>query len=101
MGGAAKGGFGRAGDWQCPNTECLNHHKMVFGKNDSCPACGASKPLGGIISGHGNPGDWQCPNADCINHTKMVFAKNDTCPKCFAAKPEGGARARSRSPHGF
>lgn len=36
----------RAGDWQCPNASCLNHHKMVFGKNASCPKCGSPKPAG-------------------------------------------------------
>merc|ERR1719188_2304068 len=37
----------RPGDWQCPNASCLNHHKMVFGKNASCPKCGAPKPAMG------------------------------------------------------
>merc|ERR1711972_293490 len=38
-------GNSRPGDWQCPNTECLNHRNKVFGKHDSCPACGQDKPL--------------------------------------------------------
>lgn len=38
---------GLHGDWQCPNTSCMNHSKMVFGKNASCPKCGSSKPGGG------------------------------------------------------
>jgi hypothetical protein len=35
---------GRPGDWQCPNTECINNKKMVFAKNESCPQCGEIKP---------------------------------------------------------
>merc|ERR1719401_426892 len=34
----------RAGDWACPNPECMNHHAMVFGSKTSCPVCGALKP---------------------------------------------------------
>lgn len=32
-----------AGDWQCPNVNCLNHRKMVFGSKSACPKCGSLK----------------------------------------------------------
>jgi len=89
--------MGPHGDWQCPNMNCVNHVKMVFGKNASCQKCGSQKPAGGALGGafggfgQGNLGDWQCPNAGCINHTKMVFAKNAACPQCGSPKPAGSA----------
>jgi hypothetical protein len=89
MGKGGCGGKG-AGDWQCPNRDCVNHNRMVFGKNDSCPQCGSLK-------GARNQGDWKCPNEDCMNHHKLVFAKHDSCPKCGSVNPVG-ARERSRSP---
>merc|ERR1719277_1989890 len=47
MGGIlGSGGSGNPGDWQCPNAACMNHSKMVFAKNASCPKCGAPKPTG-------------------------------------------------------
>mmetsp|Transcript_26446 Transcript_26446/g.63084 ORF Transcript_26446/g.63084 Transcript_26446/m.63084 type:complete len:284 (-) Transcript_26446:54-905(-) len=84
---------GRANDWQCPNTECVNNRRMVFGKHDACPQCGSGKPG----RGGANPGDWQCPSPECQNHKNFVFAKHEQCPRCGAAR--GGAiRQRSRSP---
>lgn len=88
---------GQPSDWQCPNSICVNHSKMVFGKNSSCPKCGSPKPAGGSIGGSfgglvsGQPGDWQCPNASCQNNTKMVFAKHTSCPKCGSPKPTQAA----------
>lgn len=100
-------------DWQCPNVNCLNHTKMVFGSKVTCPKCGAPKdsPLqsGAMYSmsstcfGAGMPGneqptpergmkggdmpdDWSCPNEGCINHTKLVFAKRSSCPSCGTAR---------------
>eukprot|EP00930_Biecheleria_cincta_P053255 TRINITY_DN3866_c0_g1_i1.p1 TRINITY_DN3866_c0_g1~~TRINITY_DN3866_c0_g1_i1.p1 ORF type:complete len:395 (+),score=48.54 TRINITY_DN3866_c0_g1_i1:52-1185(+) len=84
-GGASAGRGGAPGDWQCPNTGCLNHVKMVFGKNETCPKCGAEKPDPALA--HGRAGDWQCPNSGCLNHAKLVFGKHETCPKCGADKP--------------
>lgn len=83
-GGASAGRGGAPGDWQCPNPGCLNHTKMVFGKNETCPKCGSEKPNPALA--HGREGDWQCPNPGCLNHTKLVFGKNETCPKCGAEK---------------
>ncbi|CAJ1358774.1 unnamed protein product [Effrenium voratum] len=34
---------GNGNDWQCPNTECINNTKMVFGKHSSCPSCGTAR----------------------------------------------------------
>lgn len=82
--GGGKGG--QAGDWKCPNRDCINHTKLVFGRHDSCPKCGEERK-----------DDWKCPNADCINHKNRVFGKHDSCPKCGSAKSD---RNRSRSPRG-
>jgi len=92
----------QSGDWQCPNVDCINNRKMVFGKNESCPKCGAPKeqqlPPRGLRSG-GRVGDWACPNPDCRNHRNNVFAKHDSCPACGAEKPSDNIkRERSRSP---
>lgn len=73
-------------DWKCPNTECINNTRLVFGKNDSCPKCGTENP---------KPPDWKCPNTDCQNHTRMVFGTKQSCPLCGEEK--NGSRARSRS----
>lgn len=72
----------RAGDWQCPNVDCINHTKLVFGRNASCPSCGA-------VQHAVNPSDWICPNLSCINHKNTVFGSKSFCPKCGAAKPNG------------
>jgi len=94
----------RPADWQCPNTGCVNHTKMVFGTKTSCPKCGATPGDAAFAEGPGlgyeqsgreslhglqggdMPGDWACPNADCINSKKLVFGKNDACPKCGTAR---------------
>lgn len=91
-GGASAGRGGAPGDWQCPNAGCLNHVKMVFAKNDTCPKCGAEKPDPALA--HGRAGDWQCPDPGCLNHTKLVFGKHETCPKCGADKPLEPAPSR-------
>lgn len=93
-GGGGKGKSGAAGDWKCPDTNCINHTKLVFGRHESCPKCGCQKPEPG--QAQARAGDWQCPNEECLNHTKMVFGTKDSCPKCGAANPDG--RVRSRSP---
>lgn len=67
-------------DWQCPNTGCQNHSKMVFGKRTACPLCGTARNAK-------QPGDWQCPNAQCLNHRNAVFASKPSCPKCGAPRP--------------
>lgn len=95
MGGMMGGmhGSNGAGDWQCPTFDCVNHAKMVFGKNSSCPKCGSPKPAAVVPmmpGGASQPGDWQCPNQDCQNHSRMVFGKNASCPKCGVPKPIGG-----------
>lgn len=84
---------GRPGDWQCPNRECVNHKRMVFAKNDTCPQCGSAKPG----RGGANPEDWQCPNTECQNHRNLVFAKHEMCPRCGQSK-DASVRSRSRSP---
>ena len=84
---------GRPGDWQCPNRECVNHKRMVFAKNDTCPQCGSAKPG----RGGANPQDWQCPNTECQNHRNFVFAKHEMCPRCGQSK-DASVRSRSRSP---
>jgi len=97
----------RAGDWQCPNPQCFNHVKMVFGSKSNCPKCGSARDgsageaqmgmgmqaQGGFQSGLMIPGvggcassdkptDWQCPNPSCVNHSKLVFGSKANCPKC-------------------
>mmetsp|Transcript_111233 Transcript_111233/g.346719 ORF Transcript_111233/g.346719 Transcript_111233/m.346719 type:complete len:290 (+) Transcript_111233:90-959(+) len=67
-------------DWQCPNTTCINHTKMVFGKRPSCPSCGTARNAK-------QPGDWQCPNTQCVNNRNTVFASKPSCPKCGAPRP--------------
>jgi len=70
-------------DWQCPNTNCINHTRMVFGKKTSCPSCGTARNAK-------QPGDWQCPNTQCLNHRNTVFASKVSCPKCGAPRPGSG-----------
>ena len=84
--------FGRPGDWQCPNMECVNHKRMVFAKHETCPQCGSGKPG----KGGSNPQDWQCPNTECVNHRNLVFAKHASCPRCGSIRD--AERPRSRSP---
>jgi len=109
-------------DWQCPNESCVNHRKMVFAKNSTCPRCGAMKPVpvfsrgremmhrmtpgpGKAVNGPSSrrgslrDGDWRCPDPNCINHSNGVFARHNHCPSCGAEKDEDGeVAARSRSP---
>lgn len=78
-GGGGKGGDGE-NDWPCPNVECINHTRLVFGRKTSCPACHTARNAK-------QPGDWQCPNVQCVNHKNTVFAKNTICPKCHCPRP--------------
>ena len=32
-------------DWPCPNGSCTNSSKLVFGKHDKCPLCGALRSV--------------------------------------------------------
>lgn len=105
-GGKGKGGGGQpaqASDWKCPNNDCINHAKMVFGRHETCPKCGSEKAAAQQSAGAGRAGDWACPNQECLNHTKLVFGKHGTCPKCGSENPDvsianEGRRGRSRSP---
>lgn len=88
-------------DWPCPNQDCVNNTRMVFGKHESCPQCGMSKPAWANLGRGGeNPADWKCPSPDCVNNKNFVFAKHDICPRCSMPRPDGpgGIRNRSRSP---
>eukprot|EP00416_Gambierdiscus_australes_P009177 CAMPEP_0171125978 /NCGR_PEP_ID=MMETSP0766_2-20121228/112385_1 /TAXON_ID=439317 /ORGANISM="Gambierdiscus australes, Strain CAWD 149" /LENGTH=314 /DNA_ID=CAMNT_0011588979 /DNA_START=42 /DNA_END=986 /DNA_ORIENTATION=+ len=78
--GTASQGADMADDWQCPNSGCINHTKLVFGKRSSCPSCGTARNAK-------QPGDWQCPNVQCLNHRNTVFASKMTCPKCGQPRP--------------
>lgn len=69
-----------AGDWQCPNSNCMNHTKMVFAKHLSCPACSTARNAK-------QPGDWLCPNVQCVNSKNTVFASKPMCPKCGSPRP--------------
>merc|ERR1719414_2335956 len=84
-------------DWLCPNPQCINATRGVFGKHPNCPKCGSGREpmagmggmgcMGGAVArGVARPGDWFCPNPSCINATRGVFAKNETCPKCGTEK---------------
>ena len=33
-----------SGDWQCPNSNCVNSRNMVFASKSHCPKCGTPKP---------------------------------------------------------
>jgi len=100
-GGGGGGGFARAetgmqggdmpGDWMCPNTNCINNSKLVFGKNSACPKCGTARNAK-------MPGDWRCPNAKCSNHTNMVFASKPSCPKCGSPRPGTMGQPMGRMP---
>jgi len=87
---SGKGCKGVNGDWKCPNPSCVNHVRMVFGKNMLCPQCGSPKsipmPVMQVAMGKGSQGDWQCPKPDCVNHVRMVFGKHDNCPQCGSDK---------------
>lgn len=92
MGMGRRGGASE-GDWQCPNVECINHTKYVFGKHASCPSCGQPR----------NPktvGDWLCPNPSCVNSRNSVFGKHQSCPKCGMSRPTtyGGAKPTASTP---
>lgn len=45
----------RAGDWNCPNPDCMNHRSMVFGSKTSCPICAAPRPDLGSWQGSTTP----------------------------------------------
>lgn len=68
------------GDWQCPNTSCLNHTKMVFAKHIQCPSCGTARNAK-------QAGDWMCPNVQCVNNKNTVFGSKTICPKCGSPRP--------------
>merc|ERR1719444_705188 len=53
MGMGGCGGGAKPGDWQCPNVNCQNHTKMVFGSKPNCPQCGSANPMqgGGMMGG--------------------------------------------------
>jgi len=105
MGGAkggpkGGGGGGRPGDWLCPNPECINATKAVFGSKDNCPQCFApreqgvpvamaQRPSHGAGAGPQRQGDWMCPNPSCMNASKGVFGRHDSCPKCGASRHDG------------
>lgn len=82
-------GEARPDDWQCSNTECINHTKLVFGRHDSCPSCGAAKEAK-------REGDWQCPNPSCQNNRSNVFASKTHCPKCHTPRPNGKQGGQQR-----
>merc|ERR1719171_2463375 len=95
-GGGGKGGCGaRPGDWYCPNEECMNAKKAVFGSKDMCPQCGAPKESGTPVTASnanvapGEARDWLCPNPQCMNSTKGVFGRHLSCPKCGQPRVEG------------
>eukprot|EP00747_Dinoflagellata_sp_TGD_P092668 gnl/TRDRNA2_/TRDRNA2_165490_c4_seq3.p1 gnl/TRDRNA2_/TRDRNA2_165490_c4~~gnl/TRDRNA2_/TRDRNA2_165490_c4_seq3.p1 ORF type:complete len:285 (-),score=21.01 gnl/TRDRNA2_/TRDRNA2_165490_c4_seq3:56-841(-) len=98
----AIGGQAQMNDWQCPNSSCINHMRLVFQRHTSCPQCGEEKPSAAALPMRGQPGDWQCPNPDCINNRKLVFGSKATCPNCGSEKPNAmeNGRGRSRSPYG-
>jgi len=103
----------RAGDWCCPNPQCVNNRNCVYGSKTVCPKCGCPKPAitmnGGKGNGMGNgmgmgmmnqpvvsvmganpprEGDWHCPNAACKNHTgNVVYGSKSSCPLCGTDKP--------------
>eukprot|EP00929_Paragymnodinium_shiwhaense_P010708 TRINITY_DN115593_c0_g1_i1.p1 TRINITY_DN115593_c0_g1~~TRINITY_DN115593_c0_g1_i1.p1 ORF type:complete len:316 (-),score=49.29 TRINITY_DN115593_c0_g1_i1:240-1187(-) len=73
-------------DWACPNTECVNNQKLVFGSKAVCPKCGTPKDGPRQRSAEPRDDDWQCPNVDCKNHANKVFGKHMSCPACGTAK---------------
>mmetsp|Transcript_31144 Transcript_31144/g.61161 ORF Transcript_31144/g.61161 Transcript_31144/m.61161 type:complete len:371 (+) Transcript_31144:83-1195(+) len=72
------------GDWQCPNTQCVNHTNYpasyVYGSSVNCKKCGTGKAAQ-------RPGDWCCPNPQCINHRNCVYGSKSVCPKCGCPRP--------------
>ncbi len=45
-----------SGDWQCPNSNCVNSRNMVFASKSHCPKCGTPKPRAAFSRSHGNTG---------------------------------------------
>lgn len=88
------GGGERAEDWSCPNTDCMNHTKMVFGRHDSCPKCGTARNAK-------QAGDWACPNGACVNSRNTVFASKSNCPKCGSPRPGAMVSSGSFGKGGF
>lgn len=82
----------RVGDWQCPNTACINHAQFpnffVFGSKVNCPKCGTGKSAQ-------RAGDWCCPNSACVNHQNTVYGSKSNCARCGAARPALNARGSS------
>jgi len=39
-----------SGDWQCPNSNCVNSRNMVFASKSHCPKCGTPKPRNAAFS---------------------------------------------------
>lgn len=85
-------GSTRVGDWQCPNTACINHTQFptnfVYASKVNCPKCGTGKSAQ-------RAGDWCCPNPQCVNHQNTVYGSKMNCSRCGAPKPalnaKGGA----------
>lgn len=42
-----------SGDWQCPNSNCVNSRNMVFASKTHCPKCGTPKPRAAFSRSHG------------------------------------------------
>jgi len=72
------------GDWQCPNTQCINHtnypSSYVYGSSVNCKKCGTGKTAQ-------RPGDWCCPNPQCINNRNCVYGSKPACNKCGCPRP--------------
>jgi len=72
------------GDWQCPNTQCINHtnypSSYVYGSSVNCKKCGTGKTAE-------RPGDWCCPNPQCMNNRNCVYGSKPACPKCGCPRP--------------
>jgi len=88
----------RGQDWPCPNTECMNHTKMVFGTKDSCPRCGAIKPgleMGGRQAG--GRGDKSRGGSKKRKHRRSSSSSGSSSSSRHKAKKKKRKRKRSSS----
>ena len=55
-GGNSGSGAASSCDWQCPDSRCINHIRLVFTRKTICPKCGTPKPTAALSADAAAPG---------------------------------------------
>ena len=56
IGGISASGAASSCDWQCPDSRCINHTRLVFTRKTNCPKCGTPKPSATLWAAASGPG---------------------------------------------